>query len=266
MSNKCKESAGAFGLEGALNACSSSECGFTAQGLQCNGTRCINNTLKSGRRALSLQRVPDDEHSVAFSSGQQDPSPQVEDERIGDRLEMVQICYRSPVVDLVLQREDEVQADSSRARRGFSMIADLEASEPRRRYMCLSSQFQPETKVFDARRLSGRTFAEPHGHLASLETKVKRVMNKAKQRLHLVSEASIPGGKTQHTRYSDEQVKEANKRSARLSLKREAVSVDAQLAKEEKDTKKRLARLDEANEADIKLAKARAEQDRTTKG
>ena len=186
MSNKCKGSAGAFGLKGALNACSSSERGFTAQGLQWNGTRCINDTFKTGRQAFSLQRVRDDEHSVAFSSERQDPSPQVKDERTGDHLEMVQICYRSPVIDLVLQREHEVQADSSRAWRGPSMIADLEASEPRRRYICLGSQFQPETKVFDAQRFLGSTFAEPHGHLASLETKVKRVMNKAKQRLHLV--------------------------------------------------------------------------------
>jgi hypothetical protein len=167
------------------------------------------------------------------------------------------------VVNLVLQREDEFHADSSRARRGFSMIADLEASEPRKRYMCFGSQFQTETQVFDTRRLSGSTFAEPRGHLESFETKVKRVINKAKQRLHVVSEASKLSGKATHNRYSDEQLKEADKRLARLSLTREAEKADTQLAKEEKDTRKRLIRLEEAKEADMKLAKARAEQDWT---
>ncbi|KAL2036907.1 hypothetical protein N7G274_010332 [Stereocaulon virgatum] len=263
MPNDYRDSFRPSNLERALNACSSSKCGFTAQGLQCNGRRCLDDSLRTGRQVFSLQRVRGELYSGDIPSEQQDLSPPMENERTEYYTEMVQTCYQLPAVHLMLQSEDEVQADLSRAWRGFSIIADLEASEPQKRYMCLGSQFQTETQVFDTRRLSGSTFAKPRGRVESFETKVNRVVNKAKQRLHVVTEAGKLSRKATHNRYSGEQLKEANKRLARLSLTREAEKARTQLAKEDKDIRKRLKRLEEAKEADMKLAKARAEQGQT---
>ena len=80
--------------------------------------------------------------------------------------EMVQTCFRSPLVELVLQRDDEVKASGpSRALRGFSMVEEeIKASERPKRFMCLGSQLETETKVFEMRRISGSTLNELHRH------------------------------------------------------------------------------------------------------
>lgn len=72
---------------------------------------------------------------------------------------MVQTCFRSLLVELALQRGDEVKASGlSRALRGFSMVEEeIKASETPKRFVCLGSQLETETTVFDMRRLSGST-------------------------------------------------------------------------------------------------------------
>lgn len=130
---------------------------------------------------------------------------------------MVQTCFRSLLVELALQRGDEVKASGlSRALRGFSMVEEeIKASETPKRFVCLGSQLETETTVFDMRRLSGSTLNELHRHPGFFKlfrdsySQFKKLVNKTRLRLRVFPGMSRLEGKSKHDKYSNAQLKEA---------------------------------------------------------
>ena len=148
-----------------------------------------------------------------------DSAPQGQGESTKLYPEMVQTCFRAPLVELVLQRDDEVKASGpSRALRGFSMVEEeIKASETTKRFMCLGSQLETET-VFEMRRLSGSTLNELHRHPGFLKpfydscSQLKKLVNKTRLRLRVFSGVSKLEGKSKRNKESDAQLKEAQMR------------------------------------------------------